>query len=253
MSITGERRHCPAEFQDRLTRTFGKSEFGSPLFKIVWGQSQFIRMGNLWRDKSGNERIGYRDRYQAHGMACWVIMRWQPPTKYGSPNIYYANSYMAAKTHEDGERKFDSPDGFYVTGEYPWRGRYEILQALISKEIVDGKLVITHFPLSHFLIDKVIPMMLAFQRLSKEEQVVARAAVKAAEEKETTEFIAEYMAESLPRWWGPTSYRAQGICTSLLDRKMFQIQQVWDRMSKRGIRPKFSRGMQQGNAPRIVN
>jgi hypothetical protein len=253
MSITGERRKCPAEFQDRLTRNFGKNQFGSPRFKIVWGQSQFIRLGNLWRDKNGRERVGYRDRYQAHGMPCWVIMRWQPPTKYGSPNIYYANSYMAAATHDDGEKQYDSPEGFYVTGEYPWRGRYEIVQALISKEMVDGKLVVTHFPLSHFLIDRLIPMMLAFERLTAEEQAVAKAATKAAEEKETTEFIADYMEESLPRWWGPVSYGGQGIRTSLLDRKMHQISQVWDHMSRRGLRQKFSLGMQQGNSPVVRN
>jgi len=230
---------------------FGKNQFGDPYFKIVWGQSQFIRLGNLWRDKNGRERIGYRDRYQVHGMPCWAIMRWQPPTKYGSPAIYYARSYMAAKVHEDGEKKFDSPDGFYVTGEYPWRGRYEILQALISKEIIDGKLVVTHFPLSHYLIDVVIPMMLAFQRLSKEEQAVARAATKAAEEKATTEFIADYMEESLPRWWGPVSFGGQGIRTSLLDRKMYQIQKHWDRMSQRGRRPIFTKGMAQGERPPI--
>lgn len=239
MHIKGpETRRCPAEFQDRLTRMFGTNQFGDPHFKIVWGQSQFIRMGNVWRDKQRNERVGYRDRYQAHGSPCWVIMRWQSPTKYGSPRTYYSNT-------------FDSLTHLYIVGEYPWRGRYEIMYSLQSKEFRDGKLEITHFPLSHYLIDTVIPMILAFQRLSAQEQEAAKQAARIAEEKEKTEYITDILAENMPRFWGPVSFSLQGIRTSLLDRKMQQIQKVWDRWSRSGFRPTFNRGMAQGNKPPV--
>ncbi len=250
-SVIWERRKCPPEFQERLTRMFGKNQFGDPRFKIVWGQSQFIRMGNQWIDKIGNKRIGYRQRFQVHGMPCWVIMRWQPPIKYGSPAMYYANTYMAAARHELDGMSFDSAEGFYATGEYPWRGRYEIIQPLISKEIVDKKLVVTHFPLSHYLIDTLIPMMIAFERLSRIEQKLAKEVTKAAEEKAITESIADHMEENMPRWLGPVSYGGQGIRTSLLDRKMQQIQKVWDNMSRRGLRPVFNKGMAQGDRPPV--
>lgn len=241
MRITGpETRKCPEEFQARLTRMFGRNQFGEPHFKIVWGQTQLIRMGNLWRDKNGNERLGYRERYQAHGMPCWVIMRWHSPAEYGSPRAYYMNSRMGT-----------ADKGFYVTGEYPYRGRYEVVQPLISKEFVGKKLVVTHFPLSHFLIDKLIPLMLEYANLSQRQKQAIQAANKAIEEKKQTEEITDLLEQNMPKFWGPVSYSRQGIRTSLLDRKMEQIQRVWDRMSRGGRTPVFNRGMAQGNRPPV--
>ena len=250
-----ETRRCPDEFQRRITRAFGINRYGDPIFKIVWGQSQFLRMGNTWRDTQGVERIGYRDRYQCHGMPCWVIMRWHSPLEYGSPRSYYLSTWMSAASQIDPQTGVESetPRGFFVAGEYPWKGRYEIVQPLISKEFVGRKMIVTHFPLTHYLIDTLIPMMEAFQRLSIEQQAAARAAAKAAEEKEQTERIADILEENMPRFWGPVSYGAQGIRTSLLDRKMAQIQQVWDRLSRGGRRPQFNRGMALGDKPVITH
>jgi hypothetical protein len=230
---------------------FGRNQFGDPHFKIVWGQSQFIRLGNTWRDSKGNERLGYRDRYQCHGQPCWVIMRWHSPLEYGSPRAYYLNTYVAAETKVDAEtgQRIDTPKGFYVTGEYPYRGRYETVQPLISKEFIGGKLVITHFPLSHFLIDKLIPLMVQYANLSQKQKADLRAANRAIEEQKQTDFIADVLEQNMPRYWGPVSYSRQGIRTSLLDRKMHQIQKVWDRMSRGGRRPVFNRGMAQGDRP----
>jgi len=232
---------------------FGRNRFGDPNFKIVWGQSEFIRQGNIWRDEFGNERPGYIDRYACHGMPCWVIMRWKPPEAYGSPASYYAQAWMAAKSSQerDPNHPHDSPRGFYVTGEYPWRGRYEIMQPLISKEMRDGKLVVTHFPLSHYMIDRLIPMFIAYQRLSEVERAAARQYVREQEEKKKTAQIAEILERNLPTWWGPVSYGNQGVRTSVLDRKMQQIQKVWDAMTSRGRRPFFNRGMSTGDRPII--
>ena len=240
MHISGpETRQCPLEFQDRLTRMFGSNEFGDPHFKIVWGHSQFLRMGNIWRDKDGNERLGYRERYQSAG-PCWVIMRWKSPMEYGSPRTYYSQT-------------FDPFTGLHICGEYPWKGRYEPMQPLMDKEYVNGKLMVTHFPLSHYLIDTIIPMMMAFQRLSKEQQQAAKQAAHAAEEKAKTEHVADILEEGSPSFWGPVSFSRQGCRTSLLDRKMEQIGKVWDRMCRGGRRPKFSRGMAQGHKPAVLN
>ena len=248
-----ETRRCPKEFQDRITRLFGRNRFGDPNFRIVWGQSEFIRQGNVWRDAQGNERGGYIDRYACHGMPCWVIMRWKPPESYGSPRTYYAQTWMAAKSHleRDPNHPHDSPRGFYITGEYPWKGRYEIMQPLISKEYKDGKLVVTHFPLSHYMIDRLIPMFIAFQRLSEAEKAAARVYVREQEERKQTAQIADILEQNLPTWWGPVSYGGQGVRTSLLDRKMDQIQRVWDAMT-RTRKPVFNRGMSVGDRPIIA-
>ena len=245
-----EKRRCPAEFQDRITRRFGKNQFGDPIFKIEWGQSLFIRQGNVWRDESGNERFGYIERYSCAGMACWVILRWHAPFEYGSPAAYYMNTWMPVNTNRQGmAQDKETPQGYYVTGEYPWKGRYEVVQPLISKEMVGNELVVTHFPLTHYLIDVLIPMIENFRRLSKEEQEAARAVARAMEEKQQTEFIADILEENMPTWWGPVSYSGRGIKTSYLDRKMAAIQRVWDREASK---PQFSRGMSQGNAPRRI-
>lgn len=231
-----ERRQCPAEFQDRLTRLFGKNQFGDPNFKIAWAQTQTIRMGNLWRDRNGRETICYRDYYQGDGTPCWMIMQWMPPSHYGSPASYY-------------DRTFDELTHTYHTAEYPWRGRYEIRQPLRHKEYTNGRLVIEHFPLSHYMIDTIIPMILAWQRLTLEQQIAANKFEREQEEKRENELIAEQMMENLPVWMHPVSYGYQGCRTSLLDKKMEQIQKVWDRLAKHGLHPILNRGITQTNRP----
>jgi len=240
MRIKGpETRHCPAEFQDRVTRMFGRNEFGDPLFKIVWGQAEFHRMGNVWRDKAGNERWGYRERYLCHGNPCWVILRWKTPKEYGSPRAFYSNT-------------FDQVSGLYIMGEYPWRGRYEVFQPLMRTEYIAGKMVVEHFPLSHILIDRILPMMIAAQSMSLWERKAARDLVKQQEEKQLTEEIADRMANTLPAWFGPVSFSRQGCRTSLIDRKMEQLKSQWDRMS-RSRRLQFQKGFFQAPRPMIVN
>jgi len=252
MHISGaETRQCPKEFQDRLTRKFGRNQFGDPLFKICWNQSQFIRLGWQWKDRYGRERHGYRDRYQGDGNPCWMIMRWMPPAHYGSPATYYANTWIACKAASEENRGYDSPDGFYVTGEYPYKGRYEIVVPLMRKEFVDNKLVIEHFPLSHFLIDTLIPLIVMWQGLSRDEKEAARRAEEEAEAKRENDEITQRMMDSLPAWYGPVSFSRQGCRTSLLDRKMHEIQKKWDALARRGLKPVFQQGMAQGERPAV--
>ena len=231
-----ERRKCPAEYQDRLTRMFGKNQFGDPNFKIAWAQTQTIRMGNEWIDRNGRRTICYRDYYQGDGTPCWMIMQWMPPSHYGSPATYY-------------DRSFDELTYTYHTGEYPWRGRYEIRQPLRHKEYVNGRLIIEHFPLSHYMIDTIVPIILAWQRLTLEQQIAANKFEKEQQEKRENALIAEQMMENLPVWMNPVSYSHQGCRTSLLDKKMEQIQKVWDRLAKHGLRPILNRGITQAAKP----
>lgn len=233
-----ETRICPKEFQDRL-RVFGQNPHGENLFKFAWGRTCFLRMGNIWRDRHGNERRGYRDRCQNIEGQYWTLMRWKPPIFYGSPTTYYMNTW-------------DPVSKLYMTGEYPWRGRYEPIQPLMERTFVDGKLVIEHLPLNHFLIDKLIPMLEAFQRLSKREQEAARLLNEEAERRRESNELAEKMMDAMPSYIGPVSYSMQGCRTSLLDKKMEAIQKQWNRLSVGGRRPNFSRGMQTGRVPKVL-
>lgn len=240
MQITGpETRKCPEEYQARLTRMFGTNRFGEPNFKIVWNQSQFLRMGNVWRNERGEEVACYKDSYQGDGQPCWMIMKWMPPEHYGSPAKYYREN-------------LDQKSGLYFTGEYPWKGRYEIMQSLISKDMIGGKLVITHFPLCHYMIDMIIPMILAWQTLSLEEQKAATQLAEQEKLKTENAEVAEKMMANLPTWINPVSYSRQGCRTSLLDRKMTLIQKAWDRLSRRGLRPIFAKGLAQGDRPKPI-
>lgn len=235
MQITGpETRKCPAEYQARLTRMFGKNRFGDPNFKIVWNQSQFIRMGNVWNDVAC-----YKDTYQGDGQPCWMIMKWMPPNHYGSPASFYQNNR-------------DSKTGLFFMGEYPWKGHYEIAQALISKEFIGGKLVITHMPLCHYMIDMIIPMIVQWQALSLEEQKAAAQFAEQEKMKQEHAENAEKMMAAMPTWIHPVSYSRQGCRTSVLDRKMTLIQRAWDRLSRRGLRPIFAKGFAQGDRPKAV-
>lgn len=266
-----EPRQCPSEFQDRITRMFGVNQFGDPYFKIVWGQTEKIRLGNRW----SNGRISYRDRSLCNDMPCWVILRWKPPSFYGSPAAYYANSWMSTGKRQDvriipkkmrnertGARfegfevkvdEHDEAEGFYVTGEYPWKGRYEIVQPLIDKQWIDGELKITHFPLSHLMIDLIIPLILAYQELTLEEREAARVAAKAEEERKLTEEIADRLADSMPAYIDAVSYSRQGIRTSLLQRKMDAIEAAWKRIcGGEGQMPHFRPGFSVG-APQVAH
>lgn len=234
-----ETRQCPPEFQARLTRMFGKNPFGEPIFKIVWGSSVFHRMGNTWMDKDGTTRIGFRDKYLCPGgIPAWNILRWKSAREFGTPDLWY-------------DRTWDPVSHLYALGEYPWRGRYEVLQPLYSKEFVDGKLVIDPLPLTHILVDTIIPIMLRARQATAEER---RAAVLYARQEQHRRDVAateEIMMENLPAYYGPVSFTRQGIKTALITRKMDAIQKQWDKLTRRGRRPTFrqARGFFRGNAP----
>ena len=241
MNVKGaEPRRCSQEFQDRITRSFGVNRFGEPNFRIVWAQAEFMRMGNVWRDVHGNERRGYRDRYALSSLPCWVIMRWRPPEDFGTPDLYY-------------HRTWDEYSRLYITGEYPWKGRYISLVSLHKKTLVNGKLIIDAFPLSHVLIDKLLPMMIAARHMTYWERKAAQDLALQAKNKKDNALAADLLEHHLPAYMGAVSYSHQGCHTSVLDKKMDQIQKFWNRMSHQVGIPNYRKGFAQGNRPRVLN
>jgi hypothetical protein len=221
-----ETKRCPPEFQERLTRMFGTNRFGDPLFKIVWGQTETIRLGNIWRDKFGNERKGYKEKLVQFGQPCWVIRRWRAPEEYGTPALYYADTY-------------DTLSGLYICGEYPYKGRYETIVPLYHKEKVNGRLVFQHFPLDHAILDTIIPLCIQAQRMTAAERKAAKELVEKREHEAEVNRIADQMKDAMPTYLGPTSFRFQGCRTSYLEKKMEQIERYWKNI-------KFQRGFFQG-------
>jgi hypothetical protein len=220
--IGSERLTCPREFQDRITRELGTNMFGEPLFRLIWGQTQTLVMGF-----SG----GYRERLVQFDMPCWVIQRWRSPNEYGSPEMYYTET-------------FEEESKLYITGEYPWKGRYETLQPLYRKEVVNGKLEITHFPLDDILIDRVIPMMLKAQEMNFWERKAALRMIHDEEEEKKVDAIAERLEEARPSFMGSVSLSRQGCRTSRIDKMAEKIERTWNRIS--AGKKNWNRGLFQG-------
>jgi hypothetical protein len=218
---------------------FGVNQFGDPNYKITWAQNQFHVMGGPYFTEKGWERVGYRERYQATPYPCWQIMRWKQPREYGSPAVWFSNTFLFEWN-------------LYMLGGYPWRGRYEVLYQLCRKEFVNEKLEIHALPLSHTLIDKIIPLMIEAQNLSVLERKAAQQLAKEHEHKQQVNEIADRMMSDLPSFYGPVSFSRQGVRTSLLDRMMTKIQRRWDAvLSGRRTPPQFQRGMFQGDRPLV--
>ena len=226
-----EPRQCPKEFQDRITRKFGKTPFGDPIFRLMWGQSVTIRMGCEWTDEHGFTHRGYQEKLAQFGMPCWVLQRWRSAKEYGTPTLYYQQTWNPMT------RLFD-------TGEYPWKGRHETLQPLYHKSFERGKLIIEHMPLDSILIDRMIPLMLKAQQMSYWEKKVAQDLAKKQEHDAEVATIADALEDAHHAWLGPVSFSRQGCRTSWLDKKMTEIERTWNRMKahKRDWRKGFFQG-----------
>lgn len=217
---------------------FGRNKFGDPNYRIAWAQTEVQRMGFTRFTDRDLEKSGYQERYKGSPTPCWMILRWKDPINYGSPALFYQNTYV------------DSWDVYFM-GEYPWKGRYEILYMMCSKEFKDGKLIITALPLNHTFIDKIIPLLIESQYLTDHERKAAKQLAKEFEHKKEVNEIAERMMHDLPAWYGPVSYAHQGCRTSVLDLMMQKIQSKWDQLS-RGGRPIFQKSIFQGRRPLVI-
>jgi hypothetical protein len=145
------RRNCPEWFQERLTRAGGLNPYGEPRFKLVWGQSETMRSGGLFSDGF----VGYRDIGAIGREACWAVVMWEPAELHGSAPRWYRD-YR------------DEVTGLSDLGQYPYQGRYRILQKLIHREVVNGKVQVTRMEPTHFIIDVMLPLIVRCQRLTNE-------------------------------------------------------------------------------------
>ena len=212
-------RECPPEYQEILTQRYGVNPYGQPRYKLVWGQRQSIVMGTMWRDQYGNERAGYKTYPQCNNVPCWVLMQWHPSSDYGTPEAFYASTY-------------DESSGLYVTGEYPYEGRYEVVQMFYQKEWVKDpflRLQIHRFPMSTALVDVIIPIAIKAQRMSEFEKARAKAEAEEIRHKQEVNEAADKLADNLPAWYGPTVFSGQGNKNSVLQRKDDELEALFKR------------------------
>jgi hypothetical protein len=169
-----ERRECPEEFQARLTDAVGRNQYGEPLFKIVWGQSQTYTAGGVW---AHDHFLGYRQLMLSNsspsgkGQPCWMILEWHPASDYNTDAVYYYENR-------------DDATGLQTLGEYPYSGRYEVAFKLVSQEFGDGKMRIINYHLDGMVLDLLIPTIVEAQRMTmKQRQRVIRNMQEAEEKK----------------------------------------------------------------------
>jgi hypothetical protein len=205
-----ERLECPDEFQGYLTDLFGVNRFGEPNFRVVWGQTATMPVATPH---------GYEDKLVGFNQACWIIQKWQDPEMYGTPELYYWHD-------------MDPETGLAMMGEYPEFGRYETLQPIIMKTYnpETHALDITTLPLDWDILEIAIPLLQRSQELSWWEKKSAMDQIEALENAAKVNEIAERLYDELPAHYGPTSYRTQGVRSSVLARKAEEIEAKWKQL-----------------------
>jgi hypothetical protein len=206
-SLSNRQQHdCPKDFQDRLTRIGGINRYGEPNFKLVWSQSQTLRAGAYWPEEGFH---GYRDipRYNS---PCWLLMQWKAPEEYGSPDLWYFQN--------------EDENGLQTLGEFPFKGQYEIVYALIDREIVNGNLKLTHLPLCSFLIDRIVPIIMQAKDVSITRRKEAMLAEKHRKDQEEFKRIEDARLGARLQFTGPTSFAGQRNRTSLIEKKILQME-----------------------------
>lgn len=104
----------PEWFEESLTRLRGRSIYGDPVIRVVWGPDE--------RDHRGNYKYVHPD---GGPMNCFVLERWQPAGFFGSRENWEKTS-----------RVFDDVHGQWVNlkGPFPERGRYVMICPIWTNE-----------------------------------------------------------------------------------------------------------------------
>jgi hypothetical protein len=199
-------RQCPAEFQDAFTRQGGTNPYGEPMFKLVWSKDETQRSGGYW---ARDGYLGYRDfLVGGKGPGCWMLMMWKPAESFGSDVRWYWH-------HRD-----EATD-LQELGEYPYHGRYVVLQHLVHREMVDGVMRTEVLEVSSFLVDVLLPAVQFWQALNEEEKVAAIKLEMELEENEVLDEMMDAKADCAPAFRGATaSYTNQGCRTSIIAKKV---------------------------------
>jgi hypothetical protein len=193
-----ERRQPPQWFQDALASIGGRNRFGGANFDVVWSQTATIELDG-------------QPKLQCLGQPCWVLRQWKAPEFYGSQVRYFAEN--------------SDESGKSFLGDYPWRGRYEIVQPFRWSGIVNGKLVQEFMPLNSVILMLVVPVIRQCQDVSYLQRLAILQDEHERKELAQQKKIADRLQDASPTWQGPVSFSRQGCKTSLIEKKMYQIQQ----------------------------
>jgi len=213
---------CPAWFSEKLKEIGGVNIYDEANFKCVWGQGGqpecFYRSGGAWHVEGQPSFVGYRDLLIGGGTASWLLLQWHPATHFGTPESYYVSTY-------------DEETGLQDLGEYPYFGRYRVLYNMCYRGMVKGKFVVEAMPLNSFVLDEVVPIIMEAKDISYEQTIEAMKALKEQEDKADLNMVEDAMRDARMAFKGPVSYARQGCRTSIIDRKVEQMQRHLNTMS----------------------
>jgi hypothetical protein len=213
-----ERNICPADFQDRLTFIGGVNRYDEPNFKLVWAQYETYTAGGVWSVDEQYYR-GYRQLLAGSGEPCWTLMQYHAPEEYGTPESYYVQNY-------------DSDTGLQILGEYPHSGRWEVLYNLRWNSMENDRLTFHTMPLNNFLLDTVMPIILAAKDISYEKRKAAYEEMRARDEAEKLSEIERHLRDKAVPFTQGVSFSRQGIRSTIVDQKMIEMQRMWNQLAK---------------------
>jgi hypothetical protein len=169
-------RESPGWFQAELTRIGGVNRYDEPIFKLVWSHEPRMTIGGRFPDGF----TGYRSVPMIPGEPCWAILIWEPSSVFGSREAW--------------ERDYRDPETHLLdAGPYPRYGRYRLLRRLMHTETVRRPSVLSAWngermvdqastipeivhhkmPVCGLILDLMLPMLLAWRRLSEEMKLKA--------------------------------------------------------------------------------
>ena len=157
-----------------MTRIGGVNPYGEPRFKLVWGESEYMRVGGYY-SKDGT--IGYRTM-PAIGEKCWAILMWEPADMCGTAYRWYKD-YR------------DEMTGLITLGQYPYHGRYRVMKKLIHRDYVNGEWFTYRLEPTHFILDIMLPMMMAWNALTNEQRLKVISDDQEAEEEQADKMLAD--------------------------------------------------------------
>lgn len=146
--IPGMERIEPArEYVEHINYVGGLNRFNQPNFKIVWGQNET----DVVYGSDENGRTGRHIILKHGGVPAWFIDCWKPPECFGTPEVWYALTW---------DWELDVPK----IGEYPSRGLYMPAPFnLFVKKVENNVLTFDAMPMTHWLIDLLVPNLLKEQ------------------------------------------------------------------------------------------
>ena len=170
-------RSAPEWFQRELTRIGGVNQYGEPIFKLVWSTEPRMTVGGRFQTDGF---VGYREKPAIAGEPCWALMIWEPAAMYGVPSRWEWD-YRDAET------------GLLDCGGYPRYGRYRLLQKFMHREmtrkeeiepfwdglimrqqtVVKAQFEVYRMEPCGFMLDVMLPMLRAWQRLTNAAKVAA--------------------------------------------------------------------------------